>query len=460
MKKLVRWKGIRHERKSESAQVYVTSKLTEQKYDLDRIVFDPDAQMDLLSSHADDDDYLTAIGSGLICGILDAVWGGAFDLRRNREWSSSQTEWYAVKMAQLTGFQGEEAVRFLEKRFCIPSDKNTPDFGGGLQHHLRDFAHHPTVVGLVFSLLTQFTQRAYGTDTSGAFVMVPVPKEALGLIGKNIPEKLFNGVVVWFFHLVSDIVGFSSTAGKTGGTGIPGPLLAMAKEMAALPVFQDKDGKNQRSVFLSKLFGGTLLAEAARQAPPVVANECMVRAFYMIRRLSATIQERKVDSWQSLKRRDWQNILPIHSPTLTQMLTVATGVFYHGGLRRGADRAEEVVGLRQLCRDRSVRCGHRTGCCGGSAGTGSSAIAVLLVGSNFAGLSGAALTSACLAYLGGGAVLGLGAGSAVGGGMTALSRAGKKNTILQSAKLMVSVEEIFLNGEKDLAYSPVCMSSM
>lgn len=29
----------------------------------------------------------------------------------------------------------------------IPSDGNTPDFGGGLQHHLRDFAHHPTIVG-------------------------------------------------------------------------------------------------------------------------------------------------------------------------------------------------------------------------------------------------------------------------------------------------------------------------
>ena len=250
--------------KSESAQVYVTSELTEQKYDFDQIVFDLDAQMDLLSSHADGGDYLAAIGSGLICGILDAVWGGAFDLRRGREWSSSQTEQFVVKVSRLTGYPGEDlpgAVRFLEKRFCIPSDKNTPDFGGGLQHHLRDFAHHPTVVGLVFSLLTQFTQRAYGTDTSGAFVMVPVPKEALGLIGKNIPEKLFNGVVVWFFHLVSDIVGFSSTAGKTGGTGIPGPLLAMAKEMAALPVFQNKEGDNQLSVFLSKLFNGTLLAE-------------------------------------------------------------------------------------------------------------------------------------------------------------------------------------------------------
>lgn len=721
------------EKESESAQVYVTPELTEQKYDLDRIVFDLDAQMDLLSSHADGGDYLAAIGSGLICGILDVVWGGAFDLRRGREWSSSQIEQFVVKVSRLTGYPGEDlqgAVSFLEKRFCIPSDKNTPDFGGGLQHHLRDFAHHPTVAGLVFSLLTQFTQKAYGTDTNGAFVIVPVPKEALGLIGKNIPEKLFNGVVVWFFHLVSDMAGSSSTAGKTGGTGIPGPLLAMAKEMAALPVFQDKDGKNQLSVFLSKLFNGTLLAEhdengkilkdtklqmdlrgelgllaeLARQALPVAANECMVRAFYMIRRLSAAIQERKADSWQSLKTLDWQKILPVHSPALTRMLTVATGVFTtvdfgaaligpgkwwvcvnYAGIGRfavaiGQDvavglRARDLKLLRRMYEEirrntfrqedadlyERIGCGmgqmefgltmeqveilyniealkteydaehtqwpiHREalkslkrewlqewknyisaglpsflqvdhavmhwytkeelirkieenepqkpwlrlvlleamlfepyyplsteqvkkgketkeipstkykdlngpagynqkdgdtfleefltgsyyqkgtiarlrksyqkairemketlktaitsmGVAAGialaavaAAGMFAPAIAVVLVGSNFAGLSGAALTSACLAYLGGGAiaaggagmaggtiaivgggaVLGLGAGSAVGGGMTALSLAGKKNTILQSAKLMVSVEEIFLNGEKDLAYS-------
>ena len=167
------------EKESESAQVYVAPELTEQKYDLDQIVFDLDAQMDLLSSHADGGDYLAAIGSGLICGILDVVWGGAFDLRRGREWSSSQIEQFVVKVSRLTGYPGEDlqgAVRFLEKRFCIPSDKNTPDFGGGLQHHLRDFAHHPTVAGLAFSLLPQFTQKAYGTDTNGAFVIVPGPK--------------------------------------------------------------------------------------------------------------------------------------------------------------------------------------------------------------------------------------------------------------------------------------------
>lgn len=108
-----------------------------------------------------------------------------------------------------------------------------------------------------------------------------------------------------------------------------------------------------------------------------------------------------------------------------------------------------------------------------TAGAFAPSIAVILVGSNFAGLSGAALTSACLAYLGGGAIavgglgmaggtvvivgggaiLGMGIGAGVGGAVGAAGVLGKKNTILQSAKLMVSIKEIFLNDEKDVEYS-------
>jgi len=93
-----------------------------------------------------------------------------------------------------------------------------------------------------------------------------------------------------------------------------------------------------------------------------------------------------------------------------------------------------------------------------TAGAFAPAIAVALVGSNFAGLSGAALTTACLAYLGGGAiaiggagmaggtiaivgggaVLGIGAGLGVGSAVGAAGILGKQNTILQSAKLLVS----------------------
>lgn len=104
-----------------------------------------------------------------------------------------------------------------------------------------------------------------------------------------------------------------------------------------------------------------------------------------------------------------------------------------------------------------------------TAGMFAPAIAVALVGSNFAGLTGAALTNACLAYLGGGAVaaggfgmaggtmaivgggavLGLGVGAGVGGAVSAVGLVDKRTTILQSAKLMTAVREIFLNDEHD-----------
>ena len=700
-------------------------------FDLDQIIYDLDSQIELLSSQADTLDYLVAVASGVLCGMLDVLWVGEFNLERGREIASDKVESFVKKAAKLTGCESDDlgaAVKHLEKLFPIPSDGNTPDFGGGLQHHLRDFAHHPTIVGLMFSLLTQFTYKSYGTNTAGAFIIVDVPEKSRPFIGEDVPTKILYGTLTWFFHLVSDMAGSSSTAGKTGGTGIPGPLLALAKELSVLPFFRNLQvGEHGISLFLSKLFNGTLLAqhdengqiikdtvlkmdlrgelgiavELGRQAIPVVANECTVRGFYFIRRLAMELKENHIRSLADIRKINWNNVKPAGNPTIARMLTVATGVFttvdlgdaiisqkywvsinYVGvgrfavaigedvswglkarkvkdikamyeNIRKNTFRREDqriyeriesgmsseklgltleqteilynleyLVTLNDIQTTKiplggeSIRslkhqwldewqqsmtagfssfvqipdavlhwyseqellakievnnptgtwfrlalleamlfepyypltietdkkgnavpskkylpihnpvCGFNKGnadkhldsifpeayytagyikrlrkCHGKvirelnevlktaltslaitagitiaaiiTAGAFAPAIAVALVGSNFAGLSGAALTSACLAYLGGGAIaiggmgmaggtiaivgggaiLGLGVGAGVGGAVGAAGVLGKKNTILQSAKLMVSVREIFLNDEHDLAYS-------
>lgn len=701
------------------------------EYDLDKIIYDLDSKIDLLSSQADKFDYLVSIGSGILCGALDILWVGEFSLERGRGIASDKIDGLVTKAAKMLGCKNddlESAVKFLEKKFPIPSDGNTPDFGGGLQHHLRDFAHHPTIVGLIFSLLTQFTYKSYGTDTSGAFIIVNVPEMSKAIIGNDVPSKILFGTMTWFFHLVSDVAGSSNTVGKSGGTGIPGPILALAKELSILPVFKKMNvGENSLSVFLSKLFNGTLLAkhddsgkiiretvlkfdlrgelgvgiELGRQAIPVVANDCIVRTFYFIRRLGIEIQSNDIQSISDMNQIYWDNVKPLNNPTITRMLTISTGVFttvdvgeaiitqkycvsinYVGvgrfaiaignyvswclkarnvkhikqvyedikrfaymqeddniykriGADMGIDKLgltveqteflynleyyktlndiettkqpinkdgiknlknewlgewktfitegfasflgiedatlhwyskQELIkkieenepqktwfrlvlleamlfepyytlGLEQDKKGHSVpskkyhqlqipTCGYsknsgdayldsyfsgnyyhqgyikRLRKCyekvvfemkevlkglliGGditagiaivtiaTAGTLAGPIAVALVGSNFAGLSGAALTSACLAYLGGGAIaaggagmlggtavivgggaaLGIGAGLGVGGAVGAAGLIGKQNTILQSAKLLVSVREIFLNDEHDTEYS-------
>ena len=130
-------------------------------FDFDKIIFDLDEKIDLLSSQADNLDYLIAIASGLTCALLDILWIGEFDLNQGREIASDKVDSFVKNIAEIVeGKKFEnlnDAVKSLEKRFPIPSDGNTPDFGGGLQHHLRDFAHHPTLVGLACSILTQFT---------------------------------------------------------------------------------------------------------------------------------------------------------------------------------------------------------------------------------------------------------------------------------------------------------------
>lgn len=329
----------------------------ENEYDLNRIIFDLDSQIELLSSQADQYDYLVSVCSGILCGMLDILWVGDFDLRRGRDWASDRTDEFVKKTAKLLGCESDDlsdAVKFLEKKFPVPSDGNTPDFGGGLQHHLRDFAHHPTIVGLMFSLLTQFTEKSYGTDVNGKFIVVNVPDKSKIFIGKDVPEKIFFGTVVWFFHLVSDMAGSGSTAGLSGGTGIPGPLLSLAKELSALPFFKDmKIGEDSLSVFLSKLFNGTLLAkrdengkiikdtilrfdlraelgvgvELGRQALPVIANEFIVRTFYFIRRLAMEMRESNVRSLSDMEKMNWDNIKPANNPTIARMLTISTGVF-------------------------------------------------------------------------------------------------------------------------------------
>ena len=305
-----------------------------QKFDFDKIIYDLNSQIELLSTQADNLDYIIAIASGVACGLLDILWVGEFDLQSGRSIASDKIDSFVKKTAEMLErkkfYDLKSAVKALEERFPIPSDGNTPNFGGGLQHHLRDFAHHPTVVGLAFSLLTQFTEKSYGTDVNGVFLVVDAPEKSKPFIGKDVPQKILMGTITWFFHLVSDVAGSSSTAGVTGGTGIPGPILALAKEISAIPFFKDikVDDGISLSLFLSKLFNGTLMmqrdengqiikesvikfdlrgelgvaVELCKQAVPVIANECIVRAFYFIRHLAMVMKEICVSCLADMKK--------------------------------------------------------------------------------------------------------------------------------------------------------------
>lgn len=313
------------------------------------------AQIERLTNSSDGIDYMVAVASGIIAAIIDSFWVGEvdFSIESCNEVGNEKANNFVIKIAQRKGYSGNDlpgAVKYLEDNFPIAADKATNDFGGGLQHHLREFSHHPTPLGLIFSLLTQFTHKVYGTDAAGIPKVVELRSGDLALIGKNFPEKFTFGVVNWFFHMVSDMAGSSSSVlmGK-GGTGLPGPIGSMLKELSALPFFKsmNENGHKQFSVWVSKLFNGTLdesgkntqlqkfdlrteigiVSKVAKQAVPVIINECIVRGFYFIRRFHMEITDKKIKRISQLHKVNLHNILPLKNRTIVRMLTISTGTF-------------------------------------------------------------------------------------------------------------------------------------
>ena len=334
----------------------IEQQLAEGQAEIDRL----NIEIDQLTNTADGLDYTVAVACGILTGILDSLWVGEFSLEEANVWGTKKVNNMVIRVAEIVaklkgdeieGFDLQSAVRYLEKNFPIAADKATSAFGGGLQHHLRDFSHHPTIVGLVFSLLTQFTGYVYGTNTQGFFTQVAVDT---ALIGNNFPEKMFLGVIQWFFHLVSDAAGSSGSIRKGSmGTGLPGPFVSLIKEVSSLPFFKkiDENGNKEFSVWISKLFNSTLLGKRdasgeifesikfdwrtelgivhsiRKQAVPIIINECVVRTFYSIRRLMWEIKEQNVRTFSDLKRIEVNRILPFKNRTIVRMITISSGTF-------------------------------------------------------------------------------------------------------------------------------------
>lgn len=300
---------------------------------------------------ADRIDYMMAICSGTISGLIDIFCVGEFSLDRANEWGTKEVNKFVKKVAKLQGFKGKDlsdAVKYLENNYGFAADSVTPDFGGGLQHHLRDFSHHFSLGGLLCSLFTQFTCNVIGTDINGELLIIELKDKAF--IGNNFEEKILFGTINWSFHMISDMAGSSANAGK--GTGIPGPLLSLIKELSMLPCFRNKKiSEHEFHVWVYELFNGELLAkrdkngkiiepvrfnlrteigilhDVGRQFVPMLINESLIRGLYFLRRLYIAIKETEIHSISDLKSINTSELLPFNNRVIKRMITIASGTF-------------------------------------------------------------------------------------------------------------------------------------
>ena len=196
-------------------------------------------------------------------------------------------------------------------------------------HHFKSLAHNPSLLGLFFSILNQFTNTSHFV-TDGQLISLQQADKYWELKGENIPSKLFCGFVNWFGHLISDVSGSQSSA-KAGnrGMGIPSPLWTWTNDIIAikakLGLNETDTNKVMNKLALTIFEQGYDARFQATQAIPVFLNELFVRLIYAIRRSLKYLCETPIGE-RSFKLM-WKECEPFFNPTIKRMLTVAHGTF-------------------------------------------------------------------------------------------------------------------------------------
>lgn len=295
-----------------------------------------------LEPNCDKLDYILAASSGALCGVVNIFLVGKPGESPigyiTDKWFADRTKDFA-KLCHLEHREFdsvESAIRFLEKTFKIPYDQTGLGDAGRVvfdlnakNHHFKSLAHNPSLFGLFFSLLDQFSNTSHFV-TDGQLIALTKADENWELKGKNIPSKIFCGVVNWLGHLISDASGSQSSA-KAGkrGMGIPSPLWTWMNDVIALKaqlnLSVSETDKAINQLALDIFEQGYDVRYQTAQAIPVFVNEILVRFIYSIRRLFKYFSETEKEN-RSV-RLMLEKCKPFKNATVKRMLTVAHGSF-------------------------------------------------------------------------------------------------------------------------------------
>lgn len=295
-----------------------------------------------LKPNCDKLDYILAASSGALCGVIDIFLVGKpgespLDEITDKWFANRTMDFAKLCHPKHKDFDSlESALRFLEKEFKVPYDQTGLGDAGKVvydlnakNHHFKSLAHNPSLLGLFFSIIDQFTNSSHFVS-DGQLISLEKADEKWELRGNNISSKLFCGFTNWIGHLISDVSGSQSSArvGKRG-MGIPSPLWTWTNDIIAikaklnLHVTETDKAMNQLALDIFK--EGYDARFQTTQAIPVFINEMLVRLIYSVRRLFKYFSDtRKEERSVSLM---WQRCEPFSNPTVKRMLTIAHGTF-------------------------------------------------------------------------------------------------------------------------------------
>ena len=294
--------------------------------------------------------YGIAMASGLLTGMLsnhvsaeviemarETVSDDKNDLKAIRSLIVIAAKFYGCKDKDF-----KKAVRYLFVNKSInvirhmPVELENAEFG--------ELSGQPTVAGLVFSILTQYSGVYYYLDKSGEIKTKKVSKGYV--IGEEDDEKIALAVMYWFFYVCAGYV----TMGKKafGELKLPDKLTELVVKVCQGMIDNKKipgsykEAEQQFDKWLAKMKDLSRVADPNRdilailkmkmgsinkQLFPVLLNEGLVRASYTLCRVAYEIKNRDIMSLEDIFAIDLKEIVPYGNRIISNMCMVASSTF-------------------------------------------------------------------------------------------------------------------------------------
>lgn len=326
-----------------------------------------------ISANCDKYDYLIAGACGVIGGLIDSFFIGIPGKGKLGHFVDKKTSDVVSKFAETLGWDKEKAINkssgnlsksaigflenggnikegwikdFLDSLGFIDSNGKFIGFkvnydhrhGGDVgrrfsmsptNHHLKSLGHATSLLGLLISILNQFTSTATFIDKGK---IITIHTETFELYGSNYVSKIFSGFVNWIGHLMSDIAGNSGS--KTRGSGVPIPFYEV------LQAFNfGSFGSHRESIATTavRVFeDGYDFRHGVTMSIPVLITELITRVMWTFKR-------------RFYHNEPWRNCIPnAKNPNLHRMLFIAYGSFCLIDLTDAAVKSAGVSYIKAL----------------------------------------------------------------------------------------------------------------
>ena len=289
--------------------------------------------------------YAVAAASGVLTGALSFVKLSEEQLRTVNEWKEKTWKPIVIYAAELIGCKKKDykaASKYLVNQAVrrIKKDETAKEY-------MTLLSAHPSMAGLVFSLISQFAEKACYINDGGELSFNKFPK--YHFIGNTNGEKIVAAVMYWLFELAANQA--ESKRNLIDNLGLSGELLKKIKAFVNIPFLQkipenrdqaeemfsnwlrnvisgaelESDEESENTKLVVRLMKTAL--NLGSDAFPVLVNECVVRSLYMLIRICDVVQTEQITSIEELREVPAAEVFPADDRLLSGMCLSASASF-------------------------------------------------------------------------------------------------------------------------------------